>query len=188
MHLEIVIASTRPGRVGLPIAQWFTGEAERFGKFATSVADLAEINLPFLDEPNHPRLQQYTKDHTKTWSKRVGQADAFVFVTPEYNYSAPATLINALDYLHKEWQYKPVAFVSYGGISAGTRSVQHIKSVVTTLKMVPLFEAVNIPFVATHMNDDGSFEATDQHITAAHTMLSELYRWAEALKPMRATT
>jgi NAD(P)H-dependent FMN reductase len=186
MRLEIIIASTRPGRLGLPVANWVEDAANKYAKFDVNVADLAEINLPFLDEPNHPRFQQYTKQHTKDWAKRIDAADAYLIVTPEYNYSGPAALINALDYLSHEWSYKPVGFVSYGGISAGTRSVQHIKSVVTTLKLVPVVEAVNIPFVTKSIADDGTFMANESNEKAAIIMFDELYKWAVGLKEMRS--
>ena len=153
--LSIIIASTRPGRVGLPVAEWFTEQAVKQAGFDVELVDLAEINLPFLDEPNHPRLRQYTHQHTKHWSAIVDSSDAFVFVMPEYNYGFNAVIKNAIDYLHQEWLYKPVGFVSYGGISAGTRAVQMLKQVVTTLKMTPVAEAVSIPFVAQFINDDG---------------------------------
>ena len=91
-----------------------------------------------MDEPNHPRLRQYTKQHTKDWSAKVEAADAFVFVMPEYNYGFNAPLKNVIDYLNQEWAYKPVGFVSYGGVASGTRAVQMIKQVVTTLKMTTL--------------------------------------------------
>jgi NAD(P)H-dependent FMN reductase len=113
----------------LPIGQWVRDRAVAHGGFEVELVDLAEINLPFLDEPGHPRLGQYTKPHTKDWSARVDAADAFVFVTPEYNYGMPGSLKNAIDYLHREWAYKPVGFVSYGGIAAGTRAVQMTKLV-----------------------------------------------------------
>jgi len=182
--LGIIIASTRPGRVGLPVATWFTERAIAHGGFDVTVLDLAEINLPFLDEPNHPRLRKYTKQHTKDWSAQVEAQDVFVFVTPEYNYSAPAPLINALDFLNQEWQYKPVGFVSYGGISGGTRSVQMIKQVVTTLKMMPLPDGVSIPFVA-KLVKDGEFHPIESAGKAASAMLDELQRWAVALQPLR---
>src|SRR6202034_4677357 len=91
--------------------------------------------LPMLEEPNRPRLGQYTKRHTKEWSAIIDAADAIVFVTPEYNYGYPASIKNAIDYLHREWNYKPVGFVSYGGIAAGTRAVQPLTQVLTTLRM-----------------------------------------------------
>lgn len=119
-NLMIVIASTRPGRGGTAVAEWFIDRARGHGGFELDIADLAVLQLPFLDEPNHPRLRQYTQPHTFAWSERVDAADAFVFVTPEYNYGYPATLKNAIDFLHQEWQYKPVGFVAYGGVAAGT--------------------------------------------------------------------
>src|SRR5437588_1030006 len=128
--LMIVIASTRPGRVGLAVAQWFTDRAIEHRGFEVQVVDLAELDLPFLDEPHHPRLRRYTQDHTYAWSEMVDAADAFVFVTSEYNHGYPASLKNAIDFLNHEWKDKPVGFVSYGGVSAGTRAVQQLKQVV----------------------------------------------------------
>jgi len=97
-RLTIVIASTRPGRAGRPIAEWFADRARTHGAFDVHVADLAEIALPLLDEPHHPRLRRYEHQHTKDWSATVEASDAFVFVTAEYNHGYPAALKNAVDY------------------------------------------------------------------------------------------
>jgi NAD(P)H-dependent FMN reductase len=184
--LEVVIASTRPGRVGLPVAEWFVAHAVNHGGFDVEVADLAEIDLPLLDEPNHPRLRQYTKQHTLEWSARIERAGAFVFVTPEYNYGPTAALINAISYLNREWHYKPAGFVSYGGVSAGTRGVQVAKQVVTTLKIFALPEAVSIPFVQQFLDDDGRIQPNEIMTTSATAMLDELVRVEAALRPLRA--
>jgi len=149
------------------------------------VVDLAELGLPFMDEPNHPRLRRYEHDHTRTWSARIEAADAFVVVTPEYNYGMPAILKNALDYLHHEWAYKPVAFVSYGGVSAGTRSVQMAKQVVSTLRMFPLPEAVAIPFVQQFLDDESRLVPNEVMEGAAKAVLDELVRVEQALRPLR---
>src|SRR5207344_3406118 len=117
------------------VAAWFEQQATSHGRFDIEVVDLAAVNLPMMNEPEHPRLRKYQHPHTKSWSETISRADAFVFVTPEYNYGTPPSLVNALDYLVHEWAYKPVAFVSYGGVSAGTRSVQMTKQIVTALKM-----------------------------------------------------
>src|SRR4051794_12870913 len=74
-RLQIVIASTRPGRVGQPVAEWFTARAEAHGAFELEVVALAELALPLLDEPHHPRLRRYVNPHTKAWSERVDTAD-----------------------------------------------------------------------------------------------------------------
>ena len=182
--LTVIVGSTRPGRAGAPIAEWFAERARVHGGFDVEVADLAEIGLPLLDEPNHPRLGQYTKQHTKDWSAIIDRADAVVFVTPEYNYGYPATIKNAIDFLHREWRDKPVGFVSYGGVAAGTRAVQQLKQVVTTLRMVPVFDSVNIPFHV-QLLSDGKFAASDLLNQSADTMLDELLRLEAALHPLR---
>ncbi len=183
--LKIVIASTRPGRLGAPIGRWVTSEAVAHGEFTVEVVDLAEIALPMLDEPSLPRLRQYTQQHTRDWSAVIEAADAFVFVFPEYNYGINAPLKNALDYLLLEWQHKPAGLVSYGGVAAGLRAAQMLRQVFASLSVVPLVEAVPIPFVGTHIVD-GEFRHTDIHHQAAVTMLDALVRWDKALRPLRS--
>lgn len=184
LRLNVLIASTRPGRVGPAVAEWFHGIARADGRFDAHLVDLAEFGLPVYDEPRHPRMQKYEHEHTRRWSESVAAADAFALVTPEYNFGPTPALLNALDYLYNEWGYKPAAFVSYGGVSGGIRGVQVTKLTLTALKMVPIVEAVTIPFVSEHLKD-GRFEAKDIHIQSAGAMLKELHRWAEALAPMR---
>jgi NAD(P)H-dependent FMN reductase len=184
--LMIVIASTRPGRIGLPVGEWFAAHAREHGGFEVEIADLAEIDLPFMDEPKHPRLREYSHQHTKDWSAQVEGADAFVFVHPEYNYGMNAPLKNALDYLNAEWKYKPLGLVSYGGVSAGTRAAQMIKQVATTLGMFPLFEAVSIPFVAEFVGEGGAIVPNEVMEKAATAMLDELLRVSAAFAQLRA--
>jgi len=183
-RLHVIVASTREKRVGLAIAEWFLARVGQHGKFEGELVDLKAVNLPLLDEPNHPRVQRYEHAHTKAWSASVSRADAFVFVTPEYNYGAPPALVNALDYVYLEWNFKPAGFVSYGGVSGGTRSVQMTKQILTGLKMMPIPEAVIVPFVA-RLLEGGAFRADDTHDKAADTMLDELLRWTGALKQLR---
>jgi len=182
--LQVIIASTRPGRVGPTVADWFVRLAEQHGGLEVGVTDLAELALPLLDEPHHPSIRQYLHQHTKDWSAIVDAADAFVFVMPEYNYTFTAPLKNAIDYLHTEWKYKPVGFVSYGGISGGLRAVQSLKPVVTTLSMFPLPASVALPFVANSIVD-GVLEPSELAVGTAKSMLDELVRVATALEPLR---
>jgi NAD(P)H-dependent FMN reductase len=183
--LQILIASTRPGRVGLPIAQWFERLAAAHGAFRLDVVDLAALALPFMDEPQHPRLRQYMHQHTRDWSARVEAADALVWVTPEYNHGLSAPLKNAIDYLHSEWQHKPVGFVSYGGVSAGLRSVAQLKQVAAALRIVPAVNAVSIPFAATFIDDEGEVQANETMENAARAMLDELVELELVLRPLR---
>ncbi|WP_329351917.1 NAD(P)H-dependent oxidoreductase [Streptomyces sp. NBC_01261] len=182
--LHVVIGSTRPGRLGLPIGQWAAEAAGSHGGFDVELVDLAEVGLPLLDEPIPPRMGHYTQEHTRAWSATVEEADAFVFVTPEHNYGPPASLLNALSFLHREWLYKPAAFVSYGGAGAGLRSVQVLKQVLTTLKVMPVPEGVAIPFVF-QLVQDGAFRPSPQHETESTAMFDELLRWTDALQNLR---
>ena len=184
MRLTVVIGSVREGRGGEAIATWFIDRAKQHGKFDVQVADLKELNLPIMDEPQHPRLRKYVHDSSRRWSDTVAGSDAFVFVTPEYNYTMPPALVNALDTVYHEWTYKPVGFVSYGGISGGMRSVQTAKLMVTGFKMMPMVESVNIPFY-TQLIENGVFKSNETHDKAVGPMLDELLRWSEALKTLR---
>lgn len=185
LKLNVVTVSTRPGRVGPRIADWLVSVAREHGAFDVVPVDLASFELPVFDEPKHPRLGQYEHVHTKRWAQSVGSADAFVFVTPEYNYFAPPSFVNAITYLSKEWAYKPAGLASYGGVSAGLRAAQSEKQLLTTVKVMPIPEAVAIPMFSQFLREDGSFVPNEPLIEGANLMLSELHRWAIALKPMR---
>jgi NAD(P)H-dependent FMN reductase len=184
-RLAVVICSTRPGRLGAPVANWVFGHAKSHASFTSELVDLAEMSLPVFDEPHHPRLKKYTHEHTKKWSALVESFDAFVFVTPEYDFSMPASLLNALQFLFSEWQHKACAFVSYGGVSGGLRGVQMSKQVTTALSMMPLSEAVALPFF-TKQIADGVFKPEESQNTSCVTMLNALAKWTTTMKPLRA--
>ncbi|PJJ62079.1 NADPH-dependent FMN reductase [Compostimonas suwonensis] len=183
--LMIIVGSVRPGRVGLPIAEWVRHAAEETGDFEVDFADLAEIALPFMDEPNHPRLRQYTKPHTIAWSERVDAADAILLVTPEYNHSYSPALKNALDYLNAEWWRKPVGFVSYGGVSSGTRGVVALTVAVVGLGLVKTGANVEISFPGAQIGN-GVFTPDEKQRTILGNELRELAQLAEVLKPLRS--
>jgi NAD(P)H-dependent FMN reductase len=185
--LKVIVASTRPGRVGRTVADWFVELATAQGGFDVELLDLVEIGLPFHDEPAHPATGIYEHDHTKRWSQTVDSADAFVFVMPEYNYGFNASLKNAIDFVYREWHYKPVGLLSYGGVGGGLRAAQMIKQVVTTLKMTPLNEAVSVHFVRNYIGEDGVFRGDEGHQKAANSMLAELGRYVAALAPLRVS-
>lgn len=185
LKLQVIIGSTRPTRRGPIVAKWFAGFAKQHGKFDVELVDIADFKFPVYDEPKHPATGQYEHEHTKRWSAKIKSADAFVFVHPEYNYFAPPALVNALDYVFAEWNYKPAGLVSYGGISGGLRAAQALKLILTTLKMVPLSEGVPVPNFNSMIGKDDVFAPTDPVKEGSTKMLDELLRWAEALKPMR---
>ncbi len=186
MHrLMIITASTREGRVGPIFADWIAKEAGATGNWTIQNVDLKDLALPMLDEPAHPAMRAYKHDHTKKWSTTVDRADAFIIVTPEYNSGYPATLKNAIDHLFHEWAYKPLGFVSYGGVAGGTRAVQMLKQVIATLKVVPVPEAVHIPSFWHFLAADGAYTPDYATLAMADSMLAELHKWTAPLKAMR---
>jgi NAD(P)H-dependent FMN reductase len=187
INLKIIIASTRPGRKGPIVASWVYETAKKHSGVSVELLDLAEINLPFLDEPHHPRFKKYEKQHTKDWSAKIDSADAFIVVTSEYNHGYPAPIKNALDFLFHEWAYKPLAFVSYGGISGGTRAVQLLKPVIAGFNMMPIQEAVYLPFFTKHIDDHDKFVADETLQKSIEVMLVALARWGENMKGLRTT-
>lgn len=186
MKLNVIITSTRPGRNGKAVGDWFFdyANANKGGFDEVVLTDLVDVGLPLYDEPNHPKMQKYEHEHTKKWSAIVGGSDAFVFVLPEYNFSAPPSFVNAVDYLWNEWAYKPAAFVSYGGVSGGLRSVQMAKALLTTVNVMPIPEQVVIPMVFGHLAD-GKFSPEKPHIDSAEQTIGALAKWAGALKTLR---
>ncbi|WP_192179323.1 NADPH-dependent FMN reductase [Mesorhizobium amorphae] len=185
-RLNVIIGSTRPGRAGPVFAKWLDGFAREHGKFEPVLTDIAAFDLPVLDEPHHPKLAKYEKDHTKAWSKAIDAADAFVFVAPEYNYFVAPAIVNAVDYLLWEWKYKPAAIFSYGGVSGGLRAAQALKPLLTSVGVMPIPEGVSLPLYQKLLENDGSFQPSEQVQSGTKTMLDELLRWSEALKPLRA--
>ncbi|MGB3644334.1 MAG: NADPH-dependent FMN reductase [Mesorhizobium sp.] len=185
-RLSIIIGSTRPGRSGPVYGEWLEAFAREHGGFDPVITDIAAFDLPVLDEPHHPRLGKYEQEHTRAWSKAIDAADAFVFVTPEYNYFAAPAIVNAVDYLSREWNYKPAAFLSYGGVSGGMRAVQALKPLLTTVKVMPIPEAVALPMHLNSRDEKGAFQPNEHVLSGTKAMLDELMRWSGALKPLRA--
>jgi NAD(P)H-dependent FMN reductase len=151
--VQVIVASTRPGRVGEPTARWIAERTGKHGAFDVEIVDLAEIDLPMFAEPNHPRLGQYTLQSTKDFSALIDRADGFVFVFPEYNHSYNAALKNALDHLNREWAGKPVVLVGYGGVAAGARAAVALEPVLVALQM-RIIGSVPIPFVTQFLHDE----------------------------------
>ena len=182
--LMIIVGSVREGRVGLPIAEWVNQVALADGRFDIDFADLKEIALPLMDEPNHPRMQQYTQPHTIEWANRVAAADAFIFVFPEYNHSYSPALKNALDFLATEWKHKPVGLVSYGGVSGGTRGVAALDPVLATVGLVKTSHSVEIDYVSTQIVD-GVFTPAEKHAALLSHQLDDLTELSAVLATLR---
>lgn len=182
--LGVIVASTRPGRVGGAIGDWFEKQAVGHGGVEVRMLDLQQIDLPFHDEAAHPMTGSYEHPHTRAWSEQVAGCDAFVLVMPEYNYSYSAPLKNALDFLKREWQYKPVGFCSYGGTSGGIRAVEALKPSLVTQRMFVVLPSVSLQ-LARDLDENRQVRSTQALEKAVTEMLDELVKLAPVLRQLR---
>ncbi|CAM3237711.1 NADPH-dependent FMN reductase [Tsukamurella hominis] len=190
-RIAVIIGSTRPGRRTDQVAAWVHRAATEHlrGRAVVATVDLADQDLPLLDEPLPAAVGGYRHPHTRRWAEVIGSFDGFVFVVPEYNHSAPAAVKNAIDYLFAEWNDKTAGFVSFG-IHGGVRAVEHLRLVlaetktacVRTTVALNLFTDFDLPDV----RQEGAFAPAAFHEPALHRMFDEVLAWSEALRPLRA--
>ncbi|GGU62143.1 FMN reductase [Lentzea flava] len=171
------MGSTRPGRRSEAVAEWVLNVANARTDATFELIDLAEVNLPFLDEPVPALFGEYAHEHTRAWSSVVASFDGFVFITPEYNHSFPAVLKNALDYLHSEWHDKAAGFVGLGG-DGGLRAVEQLRLVLAELKVATVRTQVAL--------GRGALEGGLQQDEELNAMLDEVVAWSSALRSVRA--
>ena len=182
-RIAIIIGSTRPGRNAEAVARWVYDLASKRGDAEFELVDLQDFNLPHLDEPVPPSLQQYTKQHTLDWSSKIDSFDGYVFVTPEYNHSTSGALKNAIDFLYKEWNNKAAGFVSYGS-AGGTRAVEHLRLMMAELQVADVRAQVAFSLY-TDFENFSVFRPAAQHEDVATVMLDQLVAWSGALKTVR---
>lgn len=184
--IDIILASVREQRAGEKVARWTLGVTEKHSELDVTLIDLKDYSLPPYHHAGQPAdiEDAYTDALEVKWRDTITAADGFIIVTPEYNWGYPGQLKNALDYLYAPWNKKPVAFVSYGGLAAGTRSVEQLRQIAIALQMAPIRGAVHIPFVAKAFDESG--QPTNPATTKqAESMIAQLIWWAKALKAAR---
>jgi NAD(P)H-dependent FMN reductase len=184
VRVAIITGSTRPGRNNLAVASWVYREAKKRKDAEFELVDIADYDLPLLDEPMPPMLGQYTQTYTRIWSEKIKAFDAYVFVTPEYNHGTSGALKNAIDYLCREWQNKAAGFVSYGGHGNGVRAVEHLRLVMAEL-MVATVRAQVALSLFTDFEGFRTFKPGPQRESEVHTMLDQVITWGRALKAVR---
>jgi NAD(P)H-dependent FMN reductase len=183
--IKVILGSTRPGRFGEQPANWIMDLAKEHPEATFELVDLKDMDLPLLDEAMPAAYGQYANEHTKAWSKVVAEADGFVFVTGEYNFSIPAAFKNAIDFLAAEWRYKPVAFVSYGAAGGGLNAVVHWRNVAANLSMFALRDNVMFIEYYKHLDEAGKLVPNEDQIAQGHKLLTNIAFWSDKIKPAR---
>jgi len=184
LRIGIILGSTRPGRRGEQVAKWALSVAAQRSDADYELVDLADFNLPHLDELKPPSQGVYDNDHTKAWSEAISSYDGYIFVTPEYNHSTSGALKNAIDFLYHEWTNKAAGFISYGAASSGTRAVEHLRLIVGELQIADVRQQVAISLI----HDFEAFttlKEVPQHEASLGIMLDQVVSWAGALRGVR---
>ena len=184
LRIAIILGSTRPGRKTEPVARWVLDHAQQRGDAEYELVDIAEFDLPLLDEPVPPSQHKYSKDHTKRWSDKIASFDGYVFVTPEYNHSTSGALKNAIDFLYSEWNNKAAGFVSFGS-SGGTRAVEHLRLIMGELQIADVRSQVALSLF-TDFENFSAFKPQALHEKSLKSMLDQLIAWSGAMKSVRA--
>ncbi len=184
MKIQVILGSTRPGRNGEAVAKWVAETAKKHSGIDVELVDVADYNLPLLDEPLTPSQGQYSNAHTKKWAEKIAQADGYIFVTAEYNHSVPGALKNAIDYLYAEWNNKAAGFVSYGAASSGSRAVEHLRGIMGELQIADVRAQVLLSLIHDFENFS-VFQPKPHHEEALNAMLTQLISWSEAMKSVR---
>jgi NAD(P)H-dependent FMN reductase len=183
LKVAIIIGSTRPGRKAEAVARWVYEIAVKRTDASFELVDIAEFELPHLDEAIPPMANKYSKAHTKAWAAKIGSFDAFVFVTPEYNHSTSGALKNAIDFLFREWNDKAAGFVGYGSVG-GARAVEQLRLVMGEIKIADVRAQVALSLF-TDFEKFTTLRPGAHQEAAVNAMLDDLVPWGEALKTLR---
>jgi NAD(P)H-dependent FMN reductase len=178
LSIAVIVGSTREGRFAPVVADWFVKQARSRQDMDVDVVDLAEVDLPsaYPRSPG-PELGDYLA--------RIDRADGYVVVTPEYNHGYPAALKQAIDLPHRQWRAKPVAFVSYGGLSGGLRAVEQLRQVFAELHATTIRDTVSFHMAHAAFDAGGQPVEPDGCTSAAQVLLDQLAWWATALRTAR---
>ena len=185
IKIGIIIGSTRPGRKAEVVARWAYDIARKRKDAEFDLVDIADFNLPLLDEPIPAMFGQYSHDHTRAWSAKIASFDGYVFVTPEYNHATSGALKNAIDFLHNEWINKAAGFIGYGGMS-GARAVENLRLIMGEIQVATGRAQVGLSLF-TDFENFTVFKPAPMHEAAVNTMLDQVIAWSSALRPLRYT-
>ena len=183
LRIGIILGSTRPGRNGEAVAKWTYEIASKRTDAEYELVDIAQFDLPLLDEPVPPSFGQYSKEHTKRWAAKIASFDGFVFVTPEYNHGTSGALKNAIDFLFAEWNNKAAGFVSYGS-AGGARAVESLRLVMGELMVADVRLQVLLSLFEDFENYS-VFKPHQRHEQSVNAMLDQIVSWSSALKTAR---
>lgn len=187
LNLLVILGSDRPGRIGARVGQWVLKSLEKYPEFTVDFADLAHLDLGLSLSAHHPRTGIY-EGGAKEFASKLGDADAFIIIAPEYNHGYPAILKHAIDSVYAEWFAKPGAIVSYGAASGGLRASEQLRQVLAELRTHIIRNGIAISGASQKVDENGAWISTEDMGPAFKSVVDELFWWASALKSARQAT
>lgn len=185
-RIAVVAGSTRSGRQAGRVGRWVVDQGNTLvaPHVALELVDLAEVDLPLLDEPTPAIRGGYTHEHTRRWSETVASYDGYVFVVGEHNHSFPASLKNAIDHLFAEWNDKAAGFVGYGVHAGGAVGIEQLRVVLGEVRVATVRTSVRLQ-LGTEVTGEGPIDPGERAERSLQMMLNELVSWTEALRGVR---
>ena len=183
LKIAIILGSTRPGRVGAAVGTWAYEIASKRGDADFELLDIAQFNLPLLDEPMPATSGQYSQPHTRAWSAKIASFDGYVFVTPEYNHGPSGCLKNAIDFLYEEWTDKAAGFIGYG-YTMGARAIEHLRLVMASVQVATVRPQVGLSLF-TDFENSTVFKPAAMQEKNVNAMLDHVIAWSDALRHVR---
>lgn len=181
--IAIITGSTRPGRINHGVAEWVFNQAIQRGDAEYELVDIADYNLPLLDEALPAAYGQYSNDHTKAWSAKISEFDGYIFVTGEYNHSPAPALTNALSFLNNEWANKAAGIVGYGS-AMGVRAVEHLRGILSELRIAHV-QKQGMFSLFTDFENFSTFAPTELQAASVEPMFEQVVTWSKAMEYVR---
>ncbi|MFA5607396.1 MAG: NADPH-dependent FMN reductase [Leucobacter sp.] len=182
--IAIITGSTRPGRINLGVAEWVLEQAKQRGGAEYELVDIADYDLPVLDEGMPAAYGQYEKAHTQKWAEKIAEFDGFIFITGEYNHSVPPALANAITYLNREWANKAAGIVGYGSVM-GVRAVEHLRGILSELQVAHV-QKQGLFSLFTDFENFSTFKPTELQAASVEPMFEQLLAWTKAMQSVRS--
>ncbi|MGP9487220.1 NADPH-dependent FMN reductase [Glutamicibacter sp. AOP33-2CA-4] len=184
LKIAIITGSTRPGRNNATVAQWVLEQAQQRNDASYELVDIADFNLPLLDEAFPAAYQNYQNEATKNWSAKIAEFDGYIFITPEYNHSIAPALANAMSYLNAEFSNKAAGIVGYGS-AMGARAVEHLRGILSELQLAHV-QKTGMFSLFSDFENFSVFKPTEQSAASVQPMFDQLISWTTAMNTVRA--
>lgn len=184
LFIPVVLGTARRGCNSAHPARFIFNELQDREGIETKLVDIAELPLVARTVPSWSEDAQSVDN--SLWQRVAARADAFIFVLPEYNHGYPGEFKLLLDSLTEEYKHKPVAIAGVAaGTFGGSRMIDHLKPVLSELRMVPIRDSLYFTQVHNSWNDDSTPKDPESQKKYLDTVLTELIAYANVLKHLR---